>query len=463
LTGRRRPCIHPGGFKEACLRPPVGMTIATRRQASEEEPVFQQDVEPKSCLPHKISKLAHFTVDRGEGSWVVTSDGERYLDFVAGIGVTNTGHSHPRVVAAATEQLGKIIHAQQNQFFQQPMLDLTARVIEITPASIDTVFYTNTGAEAVENACKIAKQYTRRPGVIAFHNSFHGRTHFTMALTCSKVAQRGTYEPLAASVYHARFCYPYRTPEGMDPTDWALEDLERLFLSEIYPEDVAAIILEPVQGEGGFIVPEARFVQRLREICDEHGICLIADEIQSGMGRTGTWFAMEHFGVVPDLITISKGIASGLPIALVAGKGEIIHAIRPGGIGGTFNGNAVACAAGVATIDAMRDEGMLANAERQGVKLRAFLEELKATYPVIGDARGIGLMNMIELVEPGTKLPNAAAAKALITQCVERNLLVYSCCVQDNGVRFLPPINVSDEDLAFACEVLTDAAAAAWA
>lgn len=417
----------------------------------------------KRYLPQKISKLAPFTVDRGEGSWIYTTDGDRYLDFVAGIGVTNTGHAHPKVVAAATEQLHKIIHAQQNQFYQQPMIDLAARIVEITPDGIDSVFYTNTGAEAVENACKIAKQYTRRPGVIAFHNSFHGRTHYTMALTCSKVAQRGTFEPLASSVYHARFCYPFRTPEGENPTEWALADLERLFLSEIYPEDVAAIILEPVQGEGGFIVPEKEFVQRLRAICDEHGICLIADEIQSGMGRTGKWFAMEHFGVTPDLMTISKGIASGLPLAIVAGRGEIIDSIRPGGIGGTFNGNVVACAASVATIDAMRDEGMLENATRQGEKVRAFLGDLKAKYPVIGEARGIGLMNMIELVEPGTKKPNMPAAKALIAEALKRKLLIYGCCVVDNGVRFLPPINVTDEDLDFAFNVLTEAAAAAWA
>jgi 4-aminobutyrate aminotransferase len=422
----------------------------------------QQTIDGKRHLPQKISKLAPFTVDRGEGSWVITTDGERYLDFVAGIGVTNTGHSHPKVVEAATAQLAKIIHAQQNQFYHQPMIDLTAKVVEITPEGIDRVFYCSTGAEAVENACKIAKQHTRRPAVIAFHNSFHGRTHYTMALTCSKVAQRGTYEPLAGSVYHARFCYPYRTPAGEDPTEWALADLDRVFASEVYPEDVAAIILETVQGEGGFVVPDKAFVQRLREICDEHGICLITDEIQSGMGRTGKWFAIEHYDVTPDLITISKGIASGLPVALVAGRGEVIDSIRPGGIGGTFNGNVVACAAGCATIDAIRDEGMLENATRQGEKMRAFLRGLQSQYSVIGDVRGLGLMNMIELVEPGTKKTNAPAAKALIAECVKRKLLVYSCCVADNGVRFLPPINVSDEDLEFAFEVLTDAAAAAW-
>ncbi|MEZ5124811.1 MAG: aspartate aminotransferase family protein [Thermoleophilia bacterium] len=419
--------------------------------------------EAKGYLPQKIARLAPFTVDRGEGSWVVTTDGERYLDFVAGIGVTNTGHAHPKVVAAAQAQLGKMLHAQQNQFYHQPMLDLTERIIEITPDGIDKVFFASTGAEAVENACKIAKQATRRPGVIAFHNSFHGRTHYTMALTCSKVAQRGTYEPLAGSVYHAPFCYPFRTPAGENPTEWALAGLERLFINEIYPEDVAAIVLEPVQGEGGFIVPEKEWVQALRRLCDEHGICLIADEIQSGMGRTGTWFAMEHFGVVPDLITISKGIASGLPVSVVAGRSELIESIRPGGLGGTFNGNVVACAAGVATVDAMREEGMLANATRQGEKFRVFLDGLKAEYNVIGDARGIGLMNMIELVEPGTKKPNAAAAKALIGECVKRKLLVFGCCAQDQGVRFLPPINVSDDDLEFAFGVITEAAAAAWA
>ena len=228
----------------------------------------------------------------------------------------------------------------------------------------------NSGAEAVENAVKLAKQVTRRPGIIAFQGAFHGRTHLTMALTDSAVHYRGHHEPLVGGIYHARYCYPYRTPASEDPTAYAIEDVRRVLRAEVYGDDVAGIIVEPIQGEGGFIVPTKEFMHELRAIADEIGAMLIIDEIQAGMGRTGKWFCHEHYGVKPDIITIAKGIASGYPLGAVAARKELWDKCLPGSMGGTYGGNAVACAAGVATIDAMRDEGMLANATRRGEKLR---------------------------------------------------------------------------------------------
>ena len=298
-------------------------------------------------------------------------------------------------------QAAKVSHAQMNIYRHQPMLDLSDKLAEIVPEGMDTFVYTNSGAEAVENAVKLAKQVTRRPGIIAFQGAFHGRTHLTMALTDSAVHYRGHHEPLVGGIYHARYCYPYRTPASEDPTAYAIEDVRRVLRAEIYGDDVAAIIVEPIQGEGGFIVPTKEFMHELRAIADEIGAMLIIDEIQAGMGRTGTWFCREHYGVKPDIMTIAKGIASGYPLGVVAAPKDLWDKCLPGSMGGTYGGNAVACAAGVATIDAMRDEGMLANAARQGDKLKTFFEELQPAHPCIGEVRGKGLMLAIECVQAG--------------------------------------------------------------
>jgi 4-aminobutyrate aminotransferase len=414
-------------------------------------------------MPDFLATVAPITIDHAEGSWVYDTDGGKWLDFVVGIAVMNTGHAHPKVVAAVREQAGKVSHAQMNIYRHQPMLDLSAKLAEITPAGMDTFMYTNSGAEAVENAIKLAKQATRRPGTIAFQGAFHGRTHLTMALTDSAVHYRGHHEPLVGGVYHARFCYPFRTPASEDPTAYAIEDVRRVLRAEIYGDDVAAIIVEPIQGEGGFIVPTVEFMQELRAIADEIGAMLILDEIQAGMGRTGTWFCHEHYGVTPDIMTVAKGIASGYPLGAVAARKELWDTCLPGSMGGTYGGNAVACAAGVATIDAMRDEDMLANAARQGEKLLKFWQDKQQQYPVIGEARGKGLMLAIECVQPGTKEPNSAAAKAFIGECIKRNVIVMGACAQGQGVRFLPPINISDADMDHAMGVFDEAAKAAFA
>jgi 4-aminobutyrate aminotransferase len=414
-------------------------------------------------MPHFLGPVAPITLDHAEGSWVYDTDGGKWLDFVVGIAVVNTGHCHPKVVKAVQEQAAKVPHAQMNIYRHGPMLELADKLVEILPDGMDEVMFANSGAEAVENAVKLAKQVTRRPGIIAFHGAFHGRTHLTMALTDSAVHYRGHHEPLVGSIYHARYCYPYRTPASEDPTAYAIEDVRRVLRAEIYGDDVAAIIVEPIQGEGGFIVPTKEFMQELRVIADEIGACLIIDEIQAGMGRTGKWFCHEHYGVKPDIVTIAKGIASGYPLGAIAANHELWDKCLAGSMGGTYGGNAVACAAGVATIAAMREDGMLANATRQGEKLLKFWKDKQAQYPAIGEARGKGLMLAIECVQPGTKEPNAAVAKAFIAECQKHKVILMGACSMGNGVRFLPPLNISDAEMDIAMGVFDEAAKVVFA
>lgn len=413
-------------------------------------------------MPHFLGPVAPITVESAQGSWVTDTHGNKWLDFVMGIAVVNTGHCHPKVVAAVQDQATKVAHAQMNIYRHQPMLDLAEKLVEILPEGMDQVMFANSGAEAVENAVKLAKQATRRPGIIAFQGAFHGRTHLTMALTDSAVHYRGHHEPLTGGIYHARYCYPFRTPASEDPTAYAVEDVRRVLRAEIYGDDVAAILVEPIQGEGGFIVPTAEFMHELRKIADEIGAMLIIDEIQAGMGRTGKWFCHQHYGVKPDIMTLAKGIGSGYPLGAIVARKELWDRCLPGTMGGTYGGNAVACAAGVATIAAMNEEGMLANAARQGEKLRGFLEDKQAQYPCIAEVRGKGLMMAIECVQPGGKEPNAAAAKAFIAECLERRLIVMGAGSFGNCVRLLPALNVTDADVDVALDIFDEAAKVAF-
>ena len=416
----------------------------------------------KTRIPGFVGRTTPITVDHAEGAWVYGTDGSKWLDFCMGIAVANTGHCHPKVVKAAQDQLGKMIHAQMNMYLQQPMLDLAETLCEIVPGNFDQVLFANSGAEAVENAVKLAKGTLRRPGVIAFQNAFHGRTHLAMALTDSVVHYRGHMQPLVPCVFHARYCDPYHTPASLDPTEYAIEDLRRILRAEIYGEDVAAIVVEPIQGEGGFIVPTSEFMQELRKIADEIGAYLVIDEIQAGMGRTGKWFCHEHFGVTADIVTIAKGIASGLPLAAIVSRKEIWDKVTPGSMGGTFGGNIVACAAANATIEAMKEEDMLGNAARQGDKLMAFFKDMQKTYPVIGDVRGKGLMAAIEIVKLGTREPDAGPAKAFVAEAAKRNTILMGAGSFGNCVRFLPPLMITDSDMEHAFGVFTEVAKAVF-
>jgi 4-aminobutyrate aminotransferase len=397
-------------------------------------------------FPHMTpawSRIFNFVAERAEGSYIYTDDGRKLLDFTSGIGVTNTGHCHPKVVEAIREQAGLFLHAQANIVIHKPMLQLIEELRRVVPPSIDSFFFANSGAEALENAVKIAKVATGRQNVIVFSGSFHGRTHATMALTTSKTIYRAGFAPLMAGVYVAPF--PYAFDLGMSEEEagqYALEQLEYLLASQTAPKETAAILIESVLGEGGYVVPPASFMKGLREICDKHGIMLVFDEVQSGFGRTGKWFALEHFGVVPDIMTVAKGIASGLPLSGVFTRTDIMKKLDIGSIGGTYGGNAVACAAGVATIRAMREEKMLENAAEKGIQLMTGLRKLQEEYPQIGDVRGLGLMVGTEFIGNGSRAKAKPLVKEIIHKAEEKGMLLLSCGTYDNTIRWIPPLNV---------------------
>jgi 4-aminobutyrate aminotransferase len=390
------------------------------------------------------SRIFNFVAERAEGSYIYTDDGRKLLDFTCGIGVTNTGHCHPKVVEAIREQAGNFIHAQANIVIHKPMLQLVEELRKIAPPAIDSFYFANSGAEALENAVKIAKVATGRQNIIVFSGSFHGRTHATMALTTSKTIYRAGFAPLMAGVYVAPFPYAFRLGMSDEQASaYALEQLEYLLASQTAPKETAAILIESVLGEGGYVVPPASFMKGLRQICDKHGILLIFDEVQSGFGRTGRWFALEHFDVIPDIITAAKGIASGLPLSGVFTRTEVMKKVDVGSIGGTYGGNAVACAAGVATIRAMREEKMLENASERGIQLMTGLRKFQEEYPQIGDVRGKGLMIGTEFIVDNSPVKAKQLVKDIIHAAAERNLLLLSCGTYDNTLRWIPPLNVT--------------------
>jgi 4-aminobutyrate aminotransferase len=402
-------------------------------------------------FPHMApawSRIFNFVADRAEGSYIYTDDGRKLLDFTCGIGVTNTGHCHPKVVEAIREQAGNFIHAQVNIVIHKPMLQLIEELRQIVPPSIDSFFFANSGAEALENAVKIAKVATGRQNVIVFSGSFHGRTHATMALTTSKTIYRAGFAPLMAGVYVAPFPYAFQlqmTEE--EASQYALGQLEHLLASQTAPKETAAIILETVLGEGGYIVPPASFMKGLREICDKHGILLILDEVQSGFGRTGKWFAFEHFDIVPDIMTVAKGIASGMPLSGVFTRTDIMKKLDVGSIGGTYGGNIIACAAGVATIRAMKEEKMIENAAERGIQLMTGLRKLQEEYPQIGDVRGLGLMIGTEFIVDGNQAKAKPLVKEIIHKAEEKGMLLLSCGTYDNTIRWIPPLNVTADQI----------------
>ena len=393
----------------------------------------------------------------GDGTYIYDLKGTPYLDFTSGIGVTNTGHCHPHVVAAIQKQAGLLLHGQANIVFHRPLLELVNELRTILPAELDGFFFSNSGAEAIEGALKLARAATGRPNVVVFQGSFHGRTVGTMSLTTSKTIYRAGYQPLMPGVFVAPFPYAFRYGWDEERTSqWCLEELEYLFTTQTAPQETAAILLESVLGEGGYIVPPASFMRGLREICDRHGILLILDEIQSGLGRTGRWFAFEHFNVVPDIMTVAKGLASGLPLSGVFSRIDLMNKWTPGTHGGTFGGNAVAAAAAIATIQAIRDENMLANALQRGSQLVTGLRHLQEEYPAIGDVRGLGLMIGTEFRTPD-RLPDKETAKAIVHACQEKRLLLLTCGPWDNTIRWVPPLVVTADQVNQALTTLSQA------
>jgi 4-aminobutyrate aminotransferase len=413
--------------------------------------------EAKQNLSPVWSRIFSIEVDHAQGCYLYDIHGNKYLDFTCGIGVTNTGHCHPRVVKAIQKQAGLLIHGQANIVIHKPMLELVEELRTIVNPTIDGFFFTNSGAEAVEGAIKLARHATGRTNIIVFQGSFHGRTIGTMSLTTSKTVYRAGYQPLMAGVFVAPYPYSYRYGWGDEQTSqWCLDELEFLFLSQTSPNETAAILIEPVLGEGGYVVPPAGFINKLREICDQYGIMLIVDEIQSGFGRTGKWFAQEHFNVTPDIMTVAKGIASGLPLSGVFSRLELMKKWQTGTHGGTYGGNAVACAAGVASIRAMRDEKMLENARIRGEQLINHLRRVQFDFPVIGDIRGLGLMVGVEFRTPD-RTPDKVTTKAVVMECFNRKLMLLTCGTFDNVIRWIPPLIVTEKQIDEAVGIFVDA------
>ena len=394
------------------------------------------------------TRIFNFVADRAEGSYIYTDDGRKLLDFTCGIGVTNTGHCHPKVVEAIREQAGLFVHAQANLVIHKPMLQLIEELRTVVPPSIDSFYFANSGAEAVENAIKIARVATGRQNVIVFSGSFHGRTAGTMVLTTSKTVYRTGFGPLPSGVFVAPFPYAFRLKmTEAEASEYALEQLEYLLASQTAPKETAAILLETVLGEGGYVVPPKSFIKGLREICDKHKIMLIFDEVQSGFGRTGKWFAFEHFEVEPDIITAAKGLASGMPLSGVFTRTDIMLKMDVGSIGGTYGGNAVACAAGVASIRALREEKMIENARERGIQLMTGLRKYQEEYPEIGDVRGLGLMIGTEFIIDGRADKAKQLVKDVIHAAEDKGLLLLSCGTYDNTLRWIPPLNVTSEQI----------------
>jgi 4-aminobutyrate aminotransferase len=424
----------------------------------------------RSVVPPVWSRITNLVVDHGEGSWLVTPDGERYLDYTSGIGVTNTGHAHPRVVAAIQAQAAKLIHGQQNIVFHEPGLRLYERLASLLPGGPWQAFLSNSGAEAVEAAVKLARVATGRPVIIGFRYGFHGRIGNAMALTAAKDVYRAAFEPLPGSIYHTAYPYCYRASGGAhDPADctcdWE-EQLDLLFHQLVYPEKVAGIIVEPVIGEGGYLVPPPDFLPRLRALTERHGILLIADEVQTGFGRTGEMFAVNHWNVQPDILVMAKGIASGLPLSGLIAKRELMQRLAPGTHGGTYGGNVVSCAAAIATLDVIEDENLLANARDRGAQLLEGLRALQARHRSIGDLRGLGLMLALEFVKPDEgdgRVPDTDLTKRVQAECFARHLLVLTAGTSVNVIRIIPPLVTTADEVDQALAAIGEALEAAGA
>lgn len=407
-------------------------------------------------------RITNLIIERGEGCYVYTPEGQRYMDFTSGIGVTNTGHSHPVVVKAIQDQVAKIMHAQVNCYFHPPLIRLSHALIDVTPAHLDTFFFSNSGAEATEAAVKLARHYTKRPNIIVFHGSFHGRTAQTMAMSTSKTIYRVNYQPLPTGVFVAPFPYAYRYKmTTAEASAWALDELRWLLHSQTAPEETAAMVIEPVLGEGGYIPAPPEFLQGVQQICNEHGILLIADEVQTGFGRTGKFFAHEHSGIKPDIMIMAKGLGSGFPISGIASTREIMDAWQVGTHGGTYGGNAMGCAAAEATIHVIRNEKLVENAAARGEQLMDGLAEIQSRFPVLGDVRGLGLMVGCEFTDPASGQPETAITKRVAQHLLEDdNLLILTCGTFNNVIRWIPPLVVSESQINNGLEAFERAIAA---
>jgi len=398
----------------------------------------------------------HYTkifVEKALGACLWDVDGKKYIDFAGGIGTLNVGHCHPKVVEAIQKQAEKFIHTCFHVAPYESYAQVCEKLVQVTPGNFPkkAVLF-NSGAEAVENAVKIARRYTGRQAVIAFDLSFHGRTLLALSLTGKEKPYKTGFGPFVPEVYHAPYAYPYRTPEGIAPENagqYALSCLENIFKTQVSPERVAAIIVEPVLGEGGFVVPTPDFLPGLRKICDQHGIVLIADEIQTGFGRTGKMFACEHSQVAPDLMTVAKSFAAGMPLSAVCGKAEIIDSVDVGGLGGTYGGNPVSCAAALAVFQIFEEENLVERSQELGGHIRKHFEDFEDRFPFVGEVRGLGSMMAMELVrDRQTKEPlDEKMMKKILELCAQGGLIVLKSGLYNNVLRTLAPLVISDREL----------------
>lgn len=405
-----------------------------------------------------LKQSTGITAVRGEGMYLYDEAGNRYMDFSSGIGVTGTGHCHPKVVAAAQEQVGKLIHGQYAIMKHPPLSHMAERLGERMPEGLNSVFFSNAGTEAVEASIRLVRQATGKPNIITFQGCFHGRTMGSLATTTSSVGLRAGVQPMMGGVVVAPFPNTFRLRMDEDEaTDFCLRELDNILHTQSHPAETAAMLIEPIQGEAGYVPANTRFMQGLREMCDRHGILLVMDEVQSGYGRSGLFWGHQHFDVHPDMVITAKGLASGFPLSALATRPEIMEKGWPGSQGGTYGGNAVACAAALATLEVYDEEGLVENAASQGARLRRKLDELKASNPAIADVRGKGLMHGTE-IQDAEGNPDGERAMQILKEAEKRGVVMIRCGAYGGQiVRWLPPLIVTGEQVDQAVDVFAEA------
>lgn len=411
--------------------------------------------------PTMAKDFPNLPVVKSDGLFYFGVDGRKYLDFTSGIATENTGHRHPKVVAAIKEQVDHLLHGPIGIINYESILQLAKKMKAVLPNSLDCFFFGNSGAEAIEGAVKLARHVTKRPYVISFLGGFHGRTMGALSLTTSKSKYRRCLPVGANMSYQLPYANPAETPKGMNPEVYWSEqvenDFEKLFNHQVAPEEVAAVILEPVLGEGGYVIPPQAWLQKIRDICDHHQILLIFDEVQTGFGRTGDWFAANRFGVTPDIMAIAKGIASGLPLSATVASRELMEQWTIGSHSTTFGGNPVACAAACATIDVLKDEDLVENARVLGDYALDKLVDLKEKHSVIGSVRGIGLMLGIEIIDPLTGEPNGEGLMKILQKSLEKGVIFYLSGNKGEVIRMMPPLTIDQEHLDLGISLLDEA------
>lgn len=418
-----------------------------------------------AAMPRGAAKLTEIAVASAEGAVVTDVDGNQLLDFAGGIGVLAVGHCPPSVVAAIKTQADQLLHMCAIVASYEPLVELAELLNEITPGDFDKrTLLMNSGAEAVETAVHIARAATGRQGIVVFDGAYHGRTNLTLSMTSKYALFKKGFAPFAPEIYRFDFPNIYRRPNEMTEerfVDYSISRLEDSFIARVDPASVAAVVIEPVQGEGGFHAVPRRFMQRLRELCDDHGMLLVADEVQSGFGRTGSLFAIEQLGVIPDIVTMAKSLGAGLPISAVTGRAEVMEAPHPGGLGGTYSGNPIATVAAIEAIRMVNNAAFSSRVADLGVQMRTHLDSIKARHPaIVGDVRGLGTMLAMEIVTDATsRTPDATATADICAATVRRGLITIRAGLYSNCVRFLPPLIITDDQLDEGMRIVEEAVA----